>query len=52
MKDHTNTTEKRESLVNFLKRGPREDQNEYKFVTNNTDGGASGDELNSPHGTS
>ncbi|KAK4718076.1 hypothetical protein R3W88_016414 [Solanum pinnatisectum] len=49
MEDHTNTTERRESLVNLMVRGPREDQNEDNFVTNNRDGGASGDELNSPH---
>ncbi|KAK4718074.1 hypothetical protein R3W88_016412 [Solanum pinnatisectum] len=52
MQDHTDTTERRESLVNPMIRGPREDQNEDNFVTNNRDGGASADELNSPHGIS
>jgi len=52
MEDHTDTTEKIESLVNLMIRGPREDQNEENFVTNNRDGGASGDELNSPRGIS
>ncbi|KAK4718147.1 hypothetical protein R3W88_016485 [Solanum pinnatisectum] len=32
--------------------GPREDENEDNFITNNTEGGASGDELNSPRGKS
>uniref|UniRef100_M1CXK4 Homeobox protein n=1 Tax=Solanum tuberosum TaxID=4113 RepID=M1CXK4_SOLTU len=50
--DTTETTERRECLVNLMIRGPREDQNEDTFVTNNRDGGASGDELNSPHGIS
>ncbi|WMV33956.1 hypothetical protein MTR67_027341 [Solanum verrucosum] len=52
MDDHNDTTERRESLVNLMIRGPKEDQNEDTFVTNNRDGGASGDELNSPHGIS
>ncbi|WMV33153.1 hypothetical protein MTR67_026538 [Solanum verrucosum] len=49
MEDHIDTSERRESLVNLMIRGPREDQNEDNFFTNNRDGGASGDELNSPH---
>ncbi|KAK6786267.1 hypothetical protein RDI58_014792 [Solanum bulbocastanum] len=52
MEDHTNTSDRRESLVNLMRRGPREDQNENNFFTNNRDGGASGDELNSLHGIS
>ncbi|KAK4718067.1 hypothetical protein R3W88_016405 [Solanum pinnatisectum] len=52
MEDHTDTTERRESLVNIIIRGPREDQNEENIVTDNRDGGASGDELNSPRGIS
>ncbi|KAG5614336.1 hypothetical protein H5410_014160 [Solanum commersonii] len=52
MEDHTDTTERRESLVNLMIRGPREDQNEDNFITNSRDGGSSGDEFNSPHGIS
>uniref|UniRef100_M1D8K1 HD domain class transcription factor n=1 Tax=Solanum tuberosum TaxID=4113 RepID=M1D8K1_SOLTU len=52
MEDHTDMSERRETMVNLMLRGPREDQNEDNFFTNNRDGGASGDELNSPHGFS
>ncbi|KAK4718433.1 hypothetical protein R3W88_016771 [Solanum pinnatisectum] len=35
MEDHSDTSETRESLVNVMIGGPREDENEDNFVTNN-----------------
>ncbi|KAK4718077.1 hypothetical protein R3W88_016415 [Solanum pinnatisectum] len=52
MEDHTDTTERTENFVNLMIRGPREDQNEENFVTDNRDGDSSDDELNSLHGIS